>query len=502
MKCSPRPIAIAFAAAMLAAPLAARPGPLPEALIEKAMAVWQVPGLAVAAISDGRTIAVRGFGRRNVERNLPVTRRTLFATGSITKSFTVLGLAILAEDGRLEWDTPITRLVPGFRMNGTALTNAVTLRHMLSHRTGMPRHDALWYLGAFDRAGLMQRLRFLEPAAPLGEIFAYNNLMFAAAGHVAGRLAGIPWETFTRRRILNPLGMTRARLSRAAFLAATDRAAAYFPGDDGRVRIDARDTDAIGPAAAVYADVTDMARYVRFHLGDGALAGRRLIDAATARMVRTPQAAIPDLSPFPEIGQVHYAMGFYTATYRGRRLVYHPGVIDGYGGMISFMPDDGIGAIVLSNLSGRNPVPRIVTYALYDRILGLEPLPWMARYRNRDAALGAAKPPAPPLEPSGPPPRPLTAYEGGYENPAYGRMEIGAGADGGLDGALHLVRFRLVRGEADTWLVAETAWPLRKGLRITFHFDGTETAARLATPLADGPTYRLRAGDIVFTRVP
>lgn len=486
---------------MLAAPHAALPEPLPEALIVEAMAEWQVPGLAVAAVGVGRTIAVRSFGRRNVERGLPVTRRTLFATGSITKSFTVLGLAILAADGRLEWDTPITRLVPGFRMHGAALTNAVTLRHMLSHRTGMPRHDALWVLGGFDRAGLMRKLRFLRPAAPLGEVFAYNNLMFAAAGHVAGRLAGIGWESFTRRRILNPLGMTRARLSLAAFLAARDRAAGYFPGDDGRVRIDARDTDAIGPAAAIYADVTDMARYVRFLLGDGALAGRRLIDAATARMMRTPQVAIPRKSPFPEIGRVHYAMGFYTATYRGRRLVYHPGFIDGYGGMISFMPDDGIGAIVLSNLSGHNPVPRIVTYMLYDRMLGLEPLPWMARYRNRDAARGAAKPPAPPLEPSGPAPRPLSAYEGAYENPAYGRMEIGAGADGGLDGRLHLVRFRLVHGEEDTWRVAETAWPLRKGLRIAFHFDGTDKAVRLATPLADGPTYRLRAGDLQFTRI-
>ncbi len=496
----PRPIAIALAAAILAAPHAALPEALPEALIEKAMAAWQVPGLAVAAVRDGRTIAVRGFGRRNVERDLPVTRRTLFATGSITKSFTTLGLAILAEDGRLEWDTPIRRLVPGFRMYGAALTNAVTLRHMLSHRTGMPRHDALWYLGAFDRAGLMRKLRFLRPAAPLGEVFAYNNLMFATAGHIAGRIAGIAWETFTRRRILNPLGMTRARLSLAAFLAASDRAAAYFPGDDGRVRIDARDTDAIGPAAAIYADITEMARYVRFHLGDGALAGRRLIDAATARMMRAPQAAIPGQSPFPEIGALHYAMGFYTASYRGHRLVYHPGVIDGYAGMISFMPNDGIGAIVLSNLSGRNPVPRIVTYALYDRMLGLEPLPWLARYGTRDAAPGAGKPPAAPLEPSGTAPRPLTAYAGVFGNPAYGRMEIRANADGGLDGRLHKVRFRLVYDAGDTWLVAETAWPLRKGLRFTFHFDGTDKAARLATPLADGPTYRLQAGNIVFTR--
>ena len=334
------------------------------------MAAWQVPGLAIAVVRSGTTVVVRTYGQRDVERNLPVTPRTLFAAGSMTKSFTALGLAMLAEDGRLEWDTPVIRLAPGFRISDKPLTSTVTLRHMMTHRTGMPRHDALWYLGVFSREELISRLRFLTPAAPPGAVFAYNNVMFAAAGHIAGRLSGLRWETFTRRRILAPLGMDRAKLSLAAFLAAPDRAAAYFPADQGRVRIEARNTDAIGPTAALYADITDMARYVRFHLDGGAPAS-----SATAGMIRTPQTAIDDAPYFPETGAAQYAMGFYVATYRGHRLIYHPGVIDGYAGLISLMPDDGLGMIVMSNLSGRNPVPKIVTYAVYDRLLGLAPLP-------------------------------------------------------------------------------------------------------------------------------
>ena len=485
-------------AAVLMVPRTGRSDPLPDQMIRNAMAAWQVPGLAVAVMRGGANVVVRGYGQRDVERNLPVTPRTLFATGSITKSFTALGLATLAEDGRLEWDTPVATLVPGFRVHRTPPSSAVTLRHMLTHRTGMPRHDALWYLGVFSREALMSRLRHLRPAAPLGTVFAYNNVMFAAAGHIAGRLAGRRWETLTRQRILAPLGMERAKLSLAAFLAAPDRAAAYFPGKHGRVRIEVRNTDPIGPAAALYADITDMARYVRFHLADGAPDGRRLVDAATVRMMRTPQTATAEATAFPEIGVTQYGLGFYVTTYRSRRLVYHPGVIDGYAGMISFMPDEGLGMIVMSNLSGRNPVPRVVTYTVYDRLLGLSPLPWMERFRARDTAVRRERSADRPIVSAGPPPKPITAYTGVFDNPAYGRMEIRT-AGKGLEGALHHLRFALVHDKDDGWLVPDTVWPLRKGLKMTFHFDGGSKAVRLTTPLADGPTYRLQAGDITFT---
>ncbi len=483
---------------VLALPHAARPAALPDAVIENAMNAWQVPGLAIAVVQGGG-VTTGAFGRRDIERNLPVTPRTLFATGSITKSFTALGLAILAEDGRLEWDTPVAVLAPGFRLGGTPSGPAVTLRHMLTHRTGMPRHDALWYLGRFSRGELVHRLRYLPPAAPLGAVFAYNNLMFATAGHIAGRLAGTRWEAFTRRRILSPLGMHGAKLSLAAFLAAPDRAAAYFPAEQGRLRIAARDTDAIAPAAALYADITDMARYVAFHLAGGALGKRRLVRTATARMLLAPQTAIDRPPHFPEFGPTGYAFGFYATTYRGRRMLYHPGVIDGYAGLISLMPERRLGIIVLSNLSGRNPVPKIVTYAVYDRLLGLPRLPWTERFKARDAAFRAARNPARPMVSTGPPPRPATAYTGIFEHSAYGRMEIRAEGDG-LSGSLHSIRFALVHGEGDRWRVKETAWPLRKGLELTFHFDAGDNALRITTPLADGPTYRLQAGDMVFMR--
>jgi hypothetical protein len=205
---------------------------------------------------------------------------------------------------------------------------------------------------------------------------------------------------------------------------------------------------------------------------------------------------------YPERGPTFYGMGFYLSTYRGHALVYHPGVIDGFAAMISFLPDDGMGVVVLSNLSGSNPAPSIVSYAVYDRLLGLAPLPWIERLRaRREARAARASRKAPAKAPSTAPPRPALSYTGDYSHPAYGRLAIRAASDTTLSGTLHGTRFTLIHRGGDIWQVAETAWPLRAGLRVSFAFDGGARATRLATPLADGPTYRLQAGDMVFTRI-
>ena len=496
-------IALCLAAVTATAPWPAGGAESLDSVIAEAMARWRVPGLAIAAARGDDVVLLRGFGVRDVESGLRVTPQTLFALGSITKSFTVVGLAMAADAGKLDWDATVRRVLPGFRLKNAALSGTVTPRDLVTHRTGMPRHDALWYLGAFDRAELMRRLRFLAPAAPLRRVFAYNNLMFMAAGRLAARLHGETWERLTRRRILEPLDMTAARLTLAGFLRTGDRALPYFPSDAGRIPIPLRDTDAIGPAAAVYAGAREMIRYVRFHLGEGKFGAKRLLSRGGARAMHTARIATGDAPRFAELAPAAYGMGFYVTRYRGRKLVFHPGVIDGYAGMISFMPGEGLGLIVLTNLSGRNPVPRIVTYAAYDRLLGLETLPWIERFEALETGHGKAQNPAAAVRPAGAarPPRDAASYAGDYHNPAYGRITIRPTGAGRLDGKLHDIRFTLVHRAGDVWTVRETAWPLREGLAFSFRIGAHGIADRLSTPLADGPTYRLQAGDIVFTRV-
>lgn len=526
------PYLLLFVATVLALPAqaASQDEPLQgfERFVEAMMARWHVPGLAVAVVKDDRVLLTKGFGFRDPGRGLPVTPDTLFALGSVTKSFTATGLAMLVDDGQLEWDRPVRSYMPDFGMQDPDAAALISARDLLTHRSGLPRHDVIWYLGAFDRAELMARLRYLRPTKDLGEAFQYQNLMYMAAGYLAGRRSGRTWENFTEFRLLEPLGMTATRLSLLEFLAAREIALPHFPYPGGFESVALRDTDAIGPASAVYSNARDMARYLRFHLGDGRFEGRRLLSPEAVSEMQRPQVPLNRRSNRGKLVTHGYGLGFYTARYHGRRMIRHGGAIDGYLAEFSFMPDDGIGVVVLSNLSGHNPVPRLVALEAYNRLLGLAPrrdprrinlAALLARAKRPDFAavlenakdiqpvpkpkrlqLAAYDPiPAPPVVRPSRAPRPLAAYAGRYRHPAYGEIAIRPGL-GGLEGRLQQIAFTLIHHQGDVWRVPETIWPLREGLDVTFLTDAAGKIDRLVTPLADGPSYRFNPGEMIFTR--
>ncbi len=475
-----------------------------DRLVERSMARWEVPAVAVAAVDRGRVVLSRVHGLGDVERGLAVTPHTLFAVGSIAKSFTVVALARIADNGGLDWDAPASRYLPELRLQRLGNARPVSVRDLVTHRSGMHRHDALWYLHAHTRAGLIRRLRHLDPFAPPGEAFQYSNLMVAAAGQLAARVSRRPWETIIGEGILAPARMSDTRLSLARFLAERDRAAGYFPGDNGRIRIPPRDTTAIAPAAAVYSNLHDMTRWLRILLAGGTIDGRRVTSESSIAEILTPRIAVPGDGRFAELGPNAYGMGFYLTSYRGRRLARHPGVIDGYAALMSFMPEHGLGVVVLTNRSGSNPVPAILSYAIYDRLLGLEPISWIDRYpsaervrarrKSSDRVQGAAD--RTPMNLA------LQSYTGIYRHPAYGSIEIATDGANALTGRIHDIVFPLRHVGGDVWEVAEVRWPLRKGLRVRFRIGPSGWVEELTTPLADGPTYLHNPGDLTFARLP
>jgi hypothetical protein len=352
----------------------------------------------------------------------------------------------------------------------------------------MHRHDALWYLHAHSRNGLLRRLRYLPRFAPAGAKFQYSNLMVMAAGRIAGKISGGSWETLTREQILDPLGMTQTRLGLAGFLAARDRSSGYYPSPEGRIKILPRDTDAIGPAAAVYANIEDMARWLRF--------------LQNADYMATAQIDINQPPRHAELGPKAYGMGLYVGSYRGNKLARHPGVIDGDSALISFMPAQKLGIIVLTNKSGGNPAPTAISYAIYDRILRLDPKDWLRRYRSskdrRDKHTNAPNPSATKRPPA---PLPMSAYHGVFEHPAYGRLKIDQAMGSTLTGQFHTLTFVLNYAGGNRWRLPESHWPLRQGLIFRFVPNSDGIITRLATPLADGPTYRNNPGELFFDRV-
>ncbi len=446
-----------FLVLLLCLPLPARADePLAglDEYVEGVLKEWHVPGLALAVVKDGKVLLVKGYGQRDVEKKLPVTSKTLFAIGSISKSFTVVGLGMLVDEKKLDWDKPVRDYLPDFRLHEKVPGDRVTPRDLVAHRTGLPRHDALWYTTRLTRRQLYERLRYLEPTRDLRQTWQYNNLMFLVAGMLQEKVSGQTWEVFTRRRILEPLGMTRTNLSVNDSQKGDDFALPYEERD-GKVRwLPFRNIDAVGPAGSINSSVEDMSRYLLFHLNRGKHNGKQLLSAGQVEEMHSAQMVIPlavqKQLQFYKPGDSTYGLVLVVSRHRSEVLVHHSGGIDGFIAYMALLPGKNIGVVALSNLSPRkvSMVPQLITHEVLDRLLGQSGIDWRQRNRQQRnvieklAKVGKSK-----LEKerkSGTQPsHPLADLAGTYEHPAYGRLKVtvaGKDLELALEGATMLAR--------------------------------------------------------------
>ena len=401
--------------------------------VESVMTEWKVPGLGVAIVKDGKTVYARGYGWRDVERQLPVTADTLFAIGSNTKSFTAALLAMQVDDGALAWDEPIRSVLPEFRLHDPVATAGMTAADLLSHRSGLPRHDLYWLATGKSRAELLAGLRHLEPSASFRSTFQYQNLMFLTAGVVSERIGGKSWEELVEERILRPLGMKRANFSVTRMQEDDDFSYGYG-ADEEIERVPFRNIDAIGPAGSINTSARELARYVQFHLDYGKVGDTQLLKEESAKLMQQPRMVLSELlltlvKDGPEISDATYGLGLIVGGYRGRKHVSHGGGIDGFISAMEWLPDERIGVVVLSNTSSTGTVPPLVARNVFDRMLGLEPIDWAARARKREAEAKAKAEEAKKADREAAvagtsPSHPLTDYAGAYEHPGYGTATV------------------------------------------------------------------------------
>ena len=459
------------------------------------MAEWQVPGLALGIVRDGEPLYCAGYGLGDVKNQVAVTPDTIFAIGSITKSFTVAGLAMLVDEGRLDWDRPVRKVVPGFALADPIATAQTTPRDMVTHRTGLARHDMFWYGSGLDRDQLFKGLRHLAPGAPFRSTLQYSNLMVAAAGRIAEAVSGETWQDFIRRRLLAPLGMARTDFA----VAESDRGRAkpYENRDGGIRRIAFYDMAAIAPAGAINSSVADMLGYLAFHMKQGRHGGVRLLSEAQSKAMQTPRAALDEAAAHAALGTAAYGMGFFISTYRGEKIIWHGGGIDGFVALLAFLPDAGIGVVALSNLD-RNPAPTILARSLFDRLLGLEPLPWndwiASDYlewdlAQRQKAANHARSRDLSIQPS----RALAAFVGRYRHPAYGEVRV---TDENKSLVLHYGQFALPlrHYRADIFEIVKIPVTSRTHLEVSFHKDESGAITSLAMP------FEHAVADILFVR--
>jgi CubicO group peptidase (beta-lactamase class C family) len=463
-------------------------------LAEEARKAWNVPGCAVVVLRDGKAILSRGYGVKEAGKDDPITPTTIFGIGSLTKAFAATAIAKLVEEDKLRWDDPVRKHVSYFRLKDELADREVTLRDLVSHRTGLARHDILWNGTPWTLEETVRRMAHLEPAVSFRSEFLYNNLAYIATGVAITSASGMPWQDYVRKKLLDPLDMKGVVFTRSEALKAADHAMPHRGDDSTKPAVIAwfDDDKKIRASGSVKTSVRDLERWLRFHLGEGTVDGKEIVSRVELRETYRPQMVTPILSLLAdeaETTQASYALGWRVRDHRGRLVHEHGGSVDGFRAHILIAPKEKIGIVVLANL-GLTNLPPMLVYSLLDRTLGLPAKDWNAfglaqarrlreSDRKRDEAWKATRVTG--TKPS----LGLEAYSGEYEHPAYGTATL-----------------RLKDA------VLELEWGRYKALMAHFHYDTftlkgearfvDETATFVLG--AEGEVTRLRLFDQEFKR--
>ncbi|MCK6580285.1 MAG: serine hydrolase [Anaerolineae bacterium] len=463
-----------------------------DAFLREIMEAWHIPGAAVAVVRDGALVYAEGFGYRDVENQLPVTPETLFAIGSSSKAFTATAAGIMVDDGKLDWHTPIRKWLPAFELKDRFATERMTLADLLCHRSGLPRHDLLWYNAAFSREALIDRFKYLEPTKDFRTFLQYQNLMYLTAGYLSGVANETSWETLIEERLFKPLEMRSSNLSVTRSQESDNHALPYemagLRSADIK-RVPFRNIDTVGPAGSINANVIDMANWLIMNLSGGRFKDQQVVAEATLAEIHSVQMPIipaammfPPLDTHPEVGQAGYGFGWFIQQYRGHRWIHHGGSIDGFVALVSMLPTEKIGVVVLTNLGGRM-TPPIIACNIQDRLLGLEPMDWNTAWREfHDKIIGAVEEANGKLLsariPDTQPSHRLEDYAGEYEHPGYGVVRIECGEEG-LAAIFNERRLPLEHHHYDTFLSMSDAMPAAVPVAFSLGVDGAVSAVSI-----------------------
>jgi CubicO group peptidase (beta-lactamase class C family) len=503
MRIVPRPLALGLLLLSVPGVANAQAAPRPLAdfddYVERAVEDWEAVGLAVAVVKDGELVFAEGYGVRDLEAGGPVGPDTRFSIGSTTKAMTAAALGMLVDEGKLGWDDPVIDHLPGFRLSDPWLTREATIRDLLTHRAGLGNADHLWYEIETDRENILERFALAPVAYSPRSSFIYQNIMYAAAGSVVEAVSGTPWPDFVTERIFEPLGMdgTRALLSRVE--GEPDVARPHDRVGGERVPIRNASVDPVDAAGSVWSSVADMSIWLRFLLAGGVTAeGERLLEEATVEELFRPQTLVPGDQFYPTAqltrpNWTSYGLGWFQHDYRGRKLDFHTGSIDGMVAIAGLLRGEDLGVYVLGNLDHVE-----VRHALLYRVLDLYLAPddvrdWSAElkelYDGITAAAAARVAAAEETRVEGTAPsHDLAAYAGRYGAPGYAPVEVSESGGGlrvyrgpGLQGPLVHWHYDTFRAEWDA------AW--RGTAPVTF-----ETGA-------DGTVVALQSGGVRMVRI-
>ena len=475
-----------------------------DKVVDRAQHEFNVPGIAVAVVKDGKVVALKGYGVRRLGDPAPVTPHTIFGIASNTKAFTSAALAMLVDEGKLDWDDRVVDRLPGFQMSDAYVTREMRIRDLLCHRSGLSlgAGDLLfWPATDFTAEQISYRMRFVPLSTSFRGTYAYDNILYNTAGAVIEKLSGVSWADFIRQRFFEPLNMRDSKTSVREINSGTDAVVPHAL-DSGTLRgLQHTPLDNNAPAGAIVSSVDDMSRWVIALLNKGDLGnGKRLFSEKQARILWTPLTILPTGEPPPELVEAKsnfsdYAMGEGLRDYRGRLLVSHTGGLQGMVSIVSMLPELKVGVVVLTNQES-GPAFSSIANTVLDHYIDAAPKDWVSAYaavtkRRQEAAEKAEREAAGKRDASSKPSLPPASYAGRYRDPWYGDVAIESQGQGLVIRFTHTPALtgKLEHWQHDTFVARWNDRSLLADAYVTFSLnpDGSIEHAKMqaVSPLTD-----------------
>jgi len=475
-----------------------------DAYVARSMKTFDVPGMAVAVVKDGKIVLTKGYGLRKLGDSTPVDEFTMFAIGSNTKAFTTAALATLVDAGKLSWDDHVYERLPDFVMYDPYVSHEMTIRDLLTHRSGMGLGEGdllFWPHSTYTRDEIIHKLPFMKPHSSFRSHYAYDNLLYMTAGQIIPAVTGTSWDNYIREHIFEPLGMKHSVVTNKDFKAGDDYATPHSCVDGKLQVIPLEDLDNVGPAGAINSSAADMARWVQLQLNRGKFADRdgRLFSERQSHEMWSPQTILNVGDPPPPLSGLKanfadYALGWGLRDYHGRKLVGHTGGVAGFVSRVMLVPGENLGVVILTNAEETSAFDAIL-YHVLDHYLQLPPTDWIAAFKEvddqeRKEAAEAMKKAEGTRAAESKPSLPLEKYAGIYNDAWYGPITIHT-ENGGL--VMSFDHTPGMVGDLQHWQhdTFKAHWRVRtiEDAFVTFSLnpDGTIDSAKMVavSPLAD-----------------
>lgn len=425
-------------ATVLAQTAVVGPPPDLDAWVARSMKEFGVPGLSVGIVKDGKVVVSKGYGVRKLGESTPVNENTLFGIGSNTKAFTTAALATLVDAGKISWDDRAYERLPGFQMYDPYVSHEMTIRDLLTHRSGMGLGEGdllFWPPTTYSRDEIIQKLRYMKPASSFRSKYAYDNLLYMAAGQIIPAVTGTNWDDYIRTRILAPLGMKSSTVSTSSFKPGDNVAFPHSKIDGTLQVVPFQNLDNVGPAGAINSSAAEMSRWLLLQLNHGKFADRhdRLFSEKQSKEMWAGQTILPIGTPPAALASLKanfaaYALGWGTRDYKGRKMVGHTGGVLGYVSRVMLVPEENLGVVILTNAESGSAFDSIL-FHIIDQYFGVAPTDWIAAFKANDeldrkqadetlAKVGAAR------NAESKTSLPLEKYVGVYHDAWYGTATI------------------------------------------------------------------------------